>query len=422
MKTLLEYAKEKILTSEIKEVGINEGVDFNWLLNEISEGRIIIPKNINHSIKPLGIGNGIRTKINANIGTSPQHCNIDEEIEKVRIATQFGADTVMDLSTAGDLHDNLKKIIEMTSIPVGTVPIYAVASKIVQNDLSIVQIHPDDLFHEIDYQGKLGVDFMTLHCGVTRESISKLKDSDRVCGIVSRGGSILKKWIIETGKENPLYERYNELLEICKKYDITISLGDGLRPGAGADANDRAQISELIILGELAKRANEKGVQVMIEGPGHTALNQIETIIKIMKNVCNNAPLYVLGPLTIDNAPGYDHIVGAIGGSLAAYYGADFLCYVTPAEHLSLPNIEDVKNGVIASKIAALTADTAKGMKYALELNRQMSVARKNLDWPGMFHLAIDRELAEKRKTESESKETDYCTMCGKLCAIKMDL
>ncbi|MGB9590952.1 MAG: phosphomethylpyrimidine synthase ThiC [Candidatus Kryptoniota bacterium] len=422
MKTRIKYAKEKILTPEFRDVALNEGVDPNWLLNEVAEGRIIILKNINHLIKPLGVGNGLRTKINANIGTSPQHCHIDEEIEKVRIATKYGADTIMDLSTAGDLHDNLKKILEITSIPVGTVPIYAVAAKVVQNDISIAQIHPDDLFHEIDYQGKLGVDFMTLHCGVTKESISKLKESERLCGIVSRGGSILKKWIIETGKENPLYERYDELLEICKKHEITISLGDGLRPGAGADANDRAQISELIILGELAKRANKKGVQVMIEGPGHTALNQIETIIRIMKNVCNNAPLYVLGPLTIDNAPGYDHIVGAIGGSLAAYYGADFLCYVTPAEHLCLPNIDDVKNGVIASKIAALTADTAKGMKYALALNRQMSVSRKNLDWQEMFNWAIDRELAEKRKTESESKETDYCTMCGKLCAIKMDL
>ncbi|HOK51729.1 MAG TPA: phosphomethylpyrimidine synthase ThiC [Bacteroidales bacterium] len=422
MGTILDFAKQHIPTAEIKEVAIAEGVDFNWLLKEVAEGRVVITRNINHSIKPLGIGNGLRTKINANIGTSPQHCNLDEEIEKAIMAKKYGADTIMDLSTGGNLHDNLKRIIQITDIPVGTVPIYAVAAQLIQNDLSISQLHPDDLFHEIDYQGKLGVDFMTLHCGVTKESLSKLQESERACGIVSRGGSILKKWIIETGKENPLYERYDELLEICKKYDITISLGDGLRPGAGADANDRAQIAELVILGELAKRAYKKGVQVMIEGPGHTALNQIETIVKIMKNLCNNAPLYVLGPLTIDNAPGYDHIVGAIGGALAAYHGANFLCYVTPAEHLCLPNIEDVKNGVIASKIAALTADTAKGMKYALDLNLNMSVARKKLNWHEMFNLAVDRQMAEKRKNESESKETDYCTMCGKLCAVKMDL
>ncbi|MCX7987051.1 MAG: phosphomethylpyrimidine synthase ThiC [Bacteroidales bacterium] len=420
MKSLIEYAKENIITEEIRKVATSENVDTYWLCNEISKGRVVILKNKHHTVDPLGIGKGLRTKINANIGTSKGNCDISREIEKLKIAEKFGADTIMDLSIAGDLDQILKKIIDESHVPVGTVPIYAVASKHLEKNYSISQIHPDDLLDEIDKQGRMGVDFMTLHCGVNKHSISMIKETDRICGIVSRGGTIMKQWIKATNKENPLYERFDEVLEICKKYEITISLGDGLRPGACHDANDKAQITELILLGELTKRAHEKGVQVMIEGPGHTPLHKIESIIRLMKDICNEAPLYVLGPLTIDNAPGYDHIVGAIGGAIAALNGANFLCYVTPAEHLCLPTIEDVKNGVIASKIAALSADYGKKMAYAEKESYEMSIARKKLDWQKMFKLALDPELAMNRKKQTSIDE-DYCSMCGELCAIKLN-
>ena len=421
MSTQLQQALKGIVTPEMIEVAKQEKVDPNWLLNEIAIGRIVIPKNINHDFIARGIGRGLSTKVNANIGTSEKHCNLVEELEKMQVAIKHGADAVMDLSTGGNLSMILKRILKESSVMIGTVPIYNVATHLLAEGKSLLELDPEELFKEIEIQAQLGVDFMTLHCGVTNASLSFLKNDERVCGIVSRGGAILKRWMTNNNKENPLYEQYDRILEICAKYDVTISLGDGIRPGCGADATDRGQMAELLVLGELVDRAREKGVQVMVEGPGHMPFDQIEMNMKIMKRVCHEAPFYVLGPLTTDTAPGYDHIVGAIGGTIAAINGADFLCYVTPAEHLCLPNIEDVKNGVIASRIAGHSADIVKNVNGARERDYIISKARRELDWETMFNMAIDPELARKRKTESESGSEDHCTMCGNLCAVKND-
>lgn len=419
--TQLQQALKGVITNEMKIVAANEQVDAAWLRQEIAAGRIVIPKNVNHSFPVRGIGSGLSTKINANIGTSEKHCNLKEEIEKMKIAVKYGADALMDLSTGGNLHQILKQIIAESDVMIGTVPIYGVATKILAEGKKISQLDPEELFQEIELQAQMGVDFMTLHCGVTRSSLSFLDNDQRVCGIVSRGGALLKRWIVDNNKENPLYEQYDRVLEICKKYDVTISLGDGLRPGSGADATDRGQVAELLILGELVDRARAAGVQVMVEGPGHMPFDQIEMNMKLMKRVCHDAPFYVLGPLVTDCAPGYDHIVGAIGGTLAAINGADFLCYVTPAEHLCLPNENDVKEGVMASRIAAHSADIVKNVKGSRERDQIISKARRDLDWETMFKMALDPEIARKRKKESESSEEDHCSMCGNLCAVKND-
>jgi phosphomethylpyrimidine synthase len=421
MSTQIQKAREGIVTQEMIVVAKQENVDTTWLCNEIAAGRIVIPKNINHDFPVRGIGKGLSTKINANIGTSEKHCNLAEEIDKMKIAIKHGADAIMDLSTGGNLSKILQRILKESSVMIGTVPIYNIATRLLSEGKNILQLDPEELFKEIERQAKLGVDFMTLHCGVTKSSISFLNNDERVCGIVSRGGAILKRWITNNNKENPLYEQYDRILDICLKYDVTISLGDGIRPGCGADATDRGQIAELLVLGELVDRAREKGVQVMVEGPGHMPLDQIEMNVKIMKRLCHEAPFYVLGPLTTDSAPGYDHIVGAIGGTVAAIHGADFLCYVTPAEHLCLPNIDDVKEGVIASRIAAHSADIVKNVGGAREKDYVISKARRELDWETMFNNAVDPELARKRKTESESGNENHCTMCGNLCAVKND-
>ncbi|MDQ1770480.1 phosphomethylpyrimidine synthase ThiC [Labilibaculum sp. A4] len=421
MITQIEKAKEGIITAEMNIVAKNENVDVEWLRNEIALGRIVIPKNKNHDFPAAAIGNGLRTKVNANMGTSEKHCHFQEELEKMKVAVQYGADAIMDLSTGGDLHIILQRIIKESSVMVGTVPIYGVATRLLAEGKAIKELDPEDLFREIEIQAKMGVDFMTLHCGITKVSLSFLENDKRVCGIVSRGGALLKRWMKENGKENPLYEQYDRVLDICKQYDVTISLGDGLRPGAGADATDRAQVAELLVLGELVDRARDKGVQVMVEGPGHMPLDQIEANMKLMKRLCSEAPFYVLGPLVTDSAPGYDHIVGAIGGTIAAIHGADFLCYVTPAEHLCLPDVKDVKEGVIASRIAAHSADLVNNVEGARQRDVTISKARYDLDWETMFTNSIDPELARKRKMESESSEEDHCTMCGNLCAVKND-
>jgi len=327
----------------------------------------------------------------------------------------------MDLSTGGDLQKILEQIIEHSPVMVGTVPIYKVMANLLMENKTFSQMKADDIFNEIERQAIMGVDFMTLHCGVTRSSISFLENDDRILGIVSRGGSLLRRWMEKNNAENPLYEQYDRVLDICEKYDVTISLGDGLRPGAGADASDRGQFAELLILGELVDRARDRGVQVIVEGPGHMPLDQVEMNVKLMKKICKGAPFYVLGPLTTDIAPGYDHIVGAIGGAIAAAAGVDFLCYLTPAEHLCLPNEEDVKQGVIASRIAAHSGDIVKGVKSAIKHNNAMSKARRDLNWNEMYNLAIDPEQARSRKHSSESADEDHCTMCGNLCAIKTD-
>jgi phosphomethylpyrimidine synthase len=421
MSTQIQKANEGIITPEMHEVAANENVDLDWLRNEIALGRIVIPKNKNHHFPVRGIGKGLSTKINANIGTSEGHCFLPEELEKARVAIKFGADALMDLSTGGNLHEILKQIISESSVMIGTVPIYGVATRLLSEGKKIAQLDPEELFNEIEIQAQMGVDFMTLHCGVTKSSLSFLDNDERVCGIVSRGGALLKRWIVDNNMENPLYEQYNRVLEICQKYDVTISLGDGLRPGCGADATDRGQIAELLILGELVDRAREKGVQVMVEGPGHMPLDQIEANMRLMKRLCHEAPFYVLGPLVTDSAPGYDHIVGAIGGTIAAIHGADFLCYVTPAEHLCLPNIDDVKEGVMASKIAAHSADIVKNVNGSRHRDYIISKARRELDWKTIFENALNPEIARKRKMESESSDEDYCTMCGNLCAVKND-
>jgi phosphomethylpyrimidine synthase len=419
--TQMQYAISGKITKEMEIVAKEEQVSLEWLREEIANGKIVIPKNHNHTFNPRAIGKGLSVKINANIGTSPLRCNLNEELEKLDIAVKYGADSVMDLSTGGNLHEILKTILLHSKVMIGTVPIYSVTTKVLKNDLNdISKLDFEDVFDEIEYQAKLGVDFMTLHCGITKRSISFLENDERIMGIVSRGGSIIRAWMAKNKAENPLYEQFDRLLDICERYDVTISLGDGLRPGANADATDRGQIAELLVLGELVERARKRGVQVMVEGPGHMLLDEIEANVKLMKSVCKEAPFYVLGPLTTDIAPGYDHIVGAIGGAIAAVAGADFLCYVTPAEHLSLPTIDDVKEGVIASKIAAHTANLVKNIPGARQRDRDMSVARKNLDWEKMFNLCIDEEKARAKK-EVKIEQADYCSMCGSLCAIKID-
>ncbi|BAI81073.1 thiamine biosynthesis protein ThiC [Deferribacter desulfuricans SSM1] len=418
--TQIEAAKKGIITDVMKKIALDEKIDAEELRNLVAEGKVVIPKNKNHNFpNVMGIGKKLRTKINANIGTSIDCPSIEREIKKLHVAIKAGADSIMDLSTGGDLQAIRKAILEESTVMVGAVPIYAVAAKLAEKDIPTHKMDPEELLRSIEEQCKEGIDYITVHCGVTKESVERMDRTDRVCGIVSRGGSILADWIRKNNKENPLFEYYDDLLSIAYKYDVTLSLGDGFRPGAIADATDRAQIDELIILGELAKRAREKNVQAMIEGPGHVPINQIEANILLEKRLCDEAPFYILGPLPTDIAPGYDHITSAIGGAIAGAAGADFLCYVTPAEHLCLPDEEDVHQGVIASKIAAHIADIAKGVPGAFERDYMMSKYRKELNWEGMFSLAIDPERA--REKFQKNRDIESCTMCGKLCAVKID-
>ncbi|MCX7943683.1 MAG: phosphomethylpyrimidine synthase ThiC [Deltaproteobacteria bacterium] len=399
-----------------------ERISKDLLVERLLKGEIVIVKNRNHkNIKPLAIGKGLKTKINANIGSSREIDELDMEINKGYIAKEAGADTIMDLSTGRNIKEIRKKILELIDLPLGTVPIYDVAASAYEKEKSFVKMEEDEIFDVIYEQARLGVDFMTVHCGVTLETFNKMKREGRILDVVSRGGALIVEWMKYNKKENPLFERFDDILKIASEFDVVLSLGDGFRPGAIADATDRAQIYELIILGELQQRALEKGVQVMIEGPGHVPLDQIETNIRIQKELCHNAPFYVLGPLVTDCAPGYDHIVAAIGGALAGYYGADFLCYVTPAEHLKLPDLDDVREGVIASKIAAHAADIAKGIPGAIERDIEMSKARAELNWEKMYKYAIDPKKAKTYREKSIPKELeDVCTMCGPYCAIKV--
>ncbi|MBU0477447.1 phosphomethylpyrimidine synthase ThiC [bacterium] len=411
--TLLEAAKKHIITNDIKIVAKKEGIDTNKLVQRIAAGEIVIPKSKKHKFSPIGIGSGLMVKINANIGTSPKDADIKKELKKLRVAIKSGADAVMDLSTGGDLNKIRRTIIKESSVPVGTVPVY----QVMVEKKHIARISKEDILNTIRIHGEQGVDFITVHCGFTRDCIPLLKN--RITGVVSRGGTFIMRWMQYHGRENPLFEYYDEVMDIAKEYDMTLSLGDGLRPGCIADATDKAQIKELKNLGILAERARNRGVQAMIEGPGHIPLNQIEKNIKLQKKYCKNAPFYVLGPLVTDIAPGYDHITCAIGGTLAAYYGASFLCYVTPAEHLSLPTEADVKEGVIATKIAAHAADVARGHKKALDWDRRMSVSRKKLDWEGMIALSIDPEKAREYRKHSRIGKDEECTMCGEFCVMK---
>ena len=408
------------ITPEMEDVSKNENIDVNKLVKLIANGKVVIPKNINSNVKACGIGEGLTTKINANIGSSSKIDDLDLEINKAKLAVEYGADAIMDLSTGSDLKLFRKKIMEAIDVIIGTVPIYEAGVVTLAKGNEIIDMDPDDIFKAIENQAREGVDFMTLHCGITKDLVSKLEKQTRMMGIVSRGGTFMASWIKHNGEENPLYENYDYLLELSYEYDITLSLGDGLRPGCLADASDIPQIQELVNLGGLVKRAQDANVQVMVEGPGHMPLNQIKANMEIQKTICHGAPFYVLGPLVTDLAPGYDHITSAIGGAIAATSGANFLCYVTPAEHLSLPSLEDVKEGVIASKIAAEAADVAKGLPQVWEREREMAKARKEFDWEKQFDLAFDKSKPRTYRDKCELDDDEMCAMCGEYCAVKI--
>lgn len=419
--TQLAKARAGITTPEMEAVAASEQVDVQLLRERIAQGSVVIPANINHtSLVPAGVGEGLTIKVNANIGTSSDRVDLDEELEKLKVAVEAGADSVMDLSTGGDIDACRKRILQQATVPIGTVPIYQAVVETLNQEGGVIHLSADKIFEVIEKQSADGVDFITVHCGVTRSALDALKKQGRLTDIVSRGGAFLTTWMLHHGRENPLYENYDRLLDIAKKYDVTLSLGDGLRPGCLADATDRAQVHELMTLGELTKRAWEQDVQVMIEGPGHVPLNQVKANVLLQKQLCHNAPFYVLGPLVTDVAAGYDHVACAIGGAVAGEAGADFLCYVTPTEHLCLPGVEDVREGVIVSKIAAHAADIARGHEGAIAWDRKMAMARKNLDWEAQMELAIDPQKARRLRSENPPKEDDdVCTMCGKFCAIK---
>jgi phosphomethylpyrimidine synthase len=403
---------------EMKGISKYERVEPDRLARLIAANRVVVPSNPLHkNLHPRAIGEGLSVKINANIGTSMDHIDIREELQKVRTAIEYGADAVMDLSTGGNVGSIRRKILAACSVPLGTVPIYEAVCRTAKKG-GPTAMTSADLFKTIELHAKDGVDFMTVHCGVTRQTASSLRKHRRVTGVVSRGGAILVAWMHENGLENPLFEDYDHLLDLAREYGFTLSLGDGLRPGSIADATDVPQLHELMVLGKLVERARKAGVQAMVEGPGHIPLNQIEANVRIEKAVCDGAPFYVLGPLVCDVAAGYDHIAGAIGGALAAFYGADFLCYVTPSEHLSLPDVDDVREGVIASKIAAHAADLARGRGGDWDL--RMSEARKAFDWDTMFGLSVDPKKARRYRDRRRSKSPNVCSMCGELCAMKM--
>ena len=418
--TRIESAKKGIITEEVRAVALSENILPERLASDIAEGVTVIPMNGRRSIKPIGIGKGLKTKVNANIGTSKDRVSLDEEKEKLDVLIQYGADAVMDLSTGGPIKELRRLLLDRSTVSVGTVPIYEAAIKGVETHGTIAKMTSDDLFDVIEDHAKEGVDFVTVHCGLTRKAVERLQGEGRILDIVSRGGSFLLEWMIYNDRENPLYEHFDRLLEIAKKYDLTLSLGDGLRPGCLEDATDRSQIEELLTIGELRDKALVEGVQVIIEGPGHVPINQVELNIKIQKEICKGAPFYVLGPLVTDIAMGYDHIAAAIGGAIAGAAGADFLCYVTPAEHIRLPNIEDVKEGLIASRIAAHVADIAKGVPGAMELDRKMAHYRKTLDWNGQISLSLDPEKVRKWRAEVPPSESEVCSMCGEFCAIRI--
>ena len=416
-KTQMHAARMGIVTEEMKSVAEKENMPVEELRELMAQGKVVIPANKNHKcIDPNGVGSMLKTKINVNLGVSRDCKDMDMEMDKVNSAVELGAESIMDLSSFGDTRKFRTKLTSECKAMIGTVPIYdavvyyhkALKDITTQEWLDIVRMHAED-----------GVDFMTIHCGINRETAKRFKQNKRLMNIVSRGGSIIFAWMEMTGNENPFYEHFDEVLDICREYDVTLSLGDACRPGCIEDATDISQIEELIVLGELTKRAWEKDVQVIIEGPGHMPLNQIEANMKIQQTICHGAPFYVLGPLVTDIAPGYDHITAAIGGAIAATYGASFLCYVTPAEHLRLPFIEDVKEGIMASKIAAHAADVAKGIKGAKEWDYKMSAARKKLDWDEMFELCIDKEKAVRYRADAKPEKEDTCSMCGNFCAVK---
>ena len=415
--TQMDAAKKGIITREMEIVAKKESKNPEEIRSLVAEGKVAIPANINHkSLSPEGVGQGLKTQINVNLGISKDCCDCDRELEKVRTALDMGAEAIMDLSNYGKTAEMRKAIVNMSTAMLGTVPIYDALG---YYDKDLKDLTAKEFLEVVEKHGQDGVDFVTIHAGLNREAVETVKRNKRLTNIVSRGGSLLFAWMEINNAENPFFEYYDELLDICAKYDITLSLGDALRPGSINDASDASQIKELITLGELTKRAWEKNVQVIIEGPGHMALNEIEANMVMQKRLCHGAPFYVLGPLVTDVAPGYDHITSAIGGAIAATYGADFLCYVTPAEHLRLPNLDDMKEGIIASKIAAHAADIAKGVKNARSWDNEMSKARADLNWERMFDLAIDPAKARRYRAESKPHDEESCSMCGKMCSMR---
>ncbi len=413
--TQMQAAKTGIITEAMAFVARDEGIEARQLMEKVAVGKIAIPANKNHAaLQPCGLGEGLRTKINVNLGVSGDCHNYTREMEKVELAISLGAEAIMDLSNYGKTNEFRDKLVKMSPAMIGTVPVYD-AMGFWDKELS--DITADDFLKVIEQHARQGVDFMTIHAGLNRRAAKVFEESSRLTNIVSRGGSLIYTWMKLTGQENPFYEYYDEILGICRQYDVTVSLGDALRPGSIQDATDAGQISELLELGLLTKRAWAQDVQVMVEGPGHMAMNEIAANMTLQKRLCHGAPFYVLGPLVTDVAPGYDHITSAIGGAIAAANGADFLCYVTPAEHLRLPDLEDVKEGIVAAKIAAHAADIAKGVKGARDWDNKMSDARRRLAWEEMFSLALDQEKP-RRYFAGQSTKANCCTMCGKMCAV----
>ena len=417
--TQISEAKQGITTKEIRDVSKSEKLSLNMIRKRVASGKIAIPYNPIHSPNALGIGKGLRVKVNANIGTSREYCNLQDEIEKAKTSVEAGTHAVMDLSTGGNLDKIRTSLIKIVNVPFGTVPIYQAGIESIKKHGSIIDMTEDEMFNMFEHQAKQGVDFAVTHVGITKQSVERLQKQKRLIPMVSRGGAFHMAWIIHNEQENPLYKNFDYLLEIAKNYDVTLSLGDGMRSGAIFDSNDRAKFQELLIIGELVEKAREKGVQTMVEGPGHMPLNDIQSNIQIMKKVTREAPYFVLGPIVTDIAPGYDHFVGGIGGSIAGFAGADFLCYVTPAEHLSLPDKNDVHDGVIATRIAAHAADLARGIDR--DIDSEFSTARENLDWDKMFDLCIDPKKAkEYRDKRLPIEDKNACSMCGNLCAIEL--
>ena len=417
--TQISEAKRGKTTPQMKDVARCEKIAVDVVRKGVAAGQIVIPCNSIHAPSSLGIGKGLRVKVNANIGTSREHCNFKEELEKVKVAVDAGAHAVMDLSTGGNLDKIRRALLKTVAVPFGTVPIYQAGIEAIEKRGSIVDMTEDDMFTMVESQAKQGVDFAVVHVGITKESVERLRKQKRLIPMVSRGGSFHMAWILHHDQENPLYKNFDYLMEIAKGYDLTLSLGDGMRSGALSDSNDRAKFQELLIIGELVEKARKFGVQTMVEGPGHMPLNDIQANIQVMKTVTKEAPYFVLGPLVTDIAPGYDHFVGGIGGAFAGFCGADFLCYVTPAEHLCLPDKNDVRDGVVATRIAAHAADLARGVDR--DIDRTFSTAREALDWKKMFELCIDPAKAkEYRAKRLPSEDTKACSMCGNLCALEM--
>ncbi len=417
---IVKRIKAGQIPEDVKKIAARERINLDDLLEKIVSGHVVVPRNIQRRFPGVAIGEGLRTKVNANLGTADAYQSVDEELKKLKVAIEAGSDTVMDLSTGGDLDGIREMILQNASVPVGTVPIYQAAIAAKERHGSIVMMTADDMFDAIERHAKDGVDFVTVHCGINRKVLDILASSKRITNVVSRGGAFIVGWMLHNEQENPLYDQFDRLLDIAKEYDLCLSLGDGMRPGCLADASDGVQFQELIVLGELVARSREEDVQVIVEGPGHVPLDQIEANVRIEKSICQGAPFYVLGPLVTDIAPGYDHIACAIGATYAASCGADFICYVTPREHLGLPTTADVKEGVIAARIAAHAADVVKNVPGAKDWDIEMAKARQNLDWQKQVDLAIDSRKARQGYEERKSTEADVCSMCGEFCALKL--